>query len=342
MFFSFIVQNVKKDWKKRLACIILQPMSDTPEPLRMLLIVPCYNEEANIPLFVESAEQNLKEYDWQVLFVNDGSRDGSWDAITAAHERNPRVKGLCFARNFGHQNALKAGMEEAWKDHHADVYVTLDADLQHPIEFIPQMVQAWRAGARVVQAQREDAGRKISFFKKFTSRAFYGIFSWLSGVKMQPGMSDFRLIDHGVLEFVVSCRDKDFFLRGLLPWSGLKTEILPYTPKERQHGVSKFTLKKMCALALSGIVGYSVRPLYISIVLGMVSICLAMAYFLYVLVVTCCGITTISLGWPSLIATVLAIGGVQLFILGILGIYMGKLYMENKERPTYVIGDKTK
>ena len=97
-----------------------------------------------MPLFVESAEQNLKEYEWQVLFVNDGSHDGSWDAITAAHERNPRVKGLCFARNFGHQNALKAGMEEAWKDHHADVYVTLDADLQHPIEFIPQMVQAWQ------------------------------------------------------------------------------------------------------------------------------------------------------------------------------------------------------
>lgn len=308
----------------------------------MQLIVPCYNEEENIPLFVKAAEQHLSTYDWHVLFVNDGSRDGSWDVIESISKQNPRVEGLCFARNFGHQNALKAGLEEAWAHHKADVYVTLDADLQHPPEFIPEMVKAWQGGARIVQAAREDAGRKISFFKKFSSKAFYGIFTCLSGVKMQPGMSDFRLIDHGVLEFVVSCHDKDFFLRGLLPWSGLRMELLPYTPRERQFGVSKFTLHKMCSLALSGIVGYSVRPLYISIVLGLLSIVLSIAYFLYVLIVTLCGFTAIKLGWPSIIATVLAIGGVQLFMLGILGIYMGKLYMENKARPTYVVGARTR
>lgn len=317
-------------------------MSKNSARVQVLLIVPCYNEEENVALFVQSAAENLQEFDWQVLFVNDGSRDGSWNAIEELHAQDSRVLGLCFARNFGHQNALKAGLEEAWQQHHADVYVTLDADLQHPLEFIPDMVKAWQNGARIVQARREDAGRRISFFKKFTSRCFYGVFSWLSGVKMQPGMSDFRLIDHGVLEFVVNCHDKDFFLRGLLPWSGLKTEILPYTPRERQFGESKFTLKKMCSLALSGIVGYSVRPLYISIILGLVSIMLAFAYFAYVIIVTCCGASRISLGWPSLIATVLAIGGVQLFMLGILGIYLGKLYMENKGRPTYVIGAKTK
>lgn len=316
-------------------------MSRETTSLRVQLIVPCYNEEENIPLFVETAEKCLIGYDWHVLFVNDGSRDGSWEVIERMSAENERVEGVSFARNFGHQNALKAGLEEAWAQHHADVYVTLDADLQHPLEFIPTMVAAWQKGARVVQAAREDAGRKISLFKKLSSKAFYGIFSWLSGVEMQPGMSDFRLIDHGVLEFVVNCHDKDFFLRGLLPWSGLKTAVLPYTPHERKHGVSKFTLRKMCALALSGIVGYSVRPLYISIVLGLVSILLSLAYFIYVLIVTLGGWATISLGWPSLIATVLAIGGVQLFMLGILGIYLGKLYMENKGRPTYVIGART-
>lgn len=316
-------------------------MSDERKTLRIQLIVPCYNEEENIPLFVEVAGKHLSAYDWHILFINDGSADNSWSVIERASRENARVQGVCFARNFGHQNALKAGLEEAWAHHHADVYVTLDADLQHPIEFIPQMVEAWKGGARIVQAAREDAGRKISVFKKMTSKAFYGIFSWLSGVQMQPGMSDFRLIDHGVLEFVVSCHDKDFFLRGLLPWSGLRMEVLPYMPHERRHGVSKFTLRKMCALALSGIVGYSVRPLFISIILGLVSILLSMAYFLYVLIVTLGGWTTISLGWPSIIATVLAIGGVQLFMLGILGIYLGKLYMENKGRPTYVVGAKT-
>ncbi len=309
--------------------------------LRMQLIVPCYNEEENIPLFVAAAERYLSAYDWQILFVNDGSKDAGWSVIVEQSKKNPRVNGLSFARNFGHQNALKAGLEEAYAHYPADVYITLDADLQHPLDFIPDMVQAWQNGARIVQAAREDAGRKISLFKKLSSKAFYGIFSWLSGVKMQPGMSDFRLIDRGVLEFVVSCHDKDFFLRGLLPWSGLRMDILPYTPRERQFGESKFTLRKMCSLALSGIVGYSVRPLYISIVLGLCSIVLSFAYFVYVLIVTLCGLTTINLGWPSIIATVLAIGGVQLFMLGILGIYLGKLYMEHKGRPTYVIGDKT-
>ena len=317
-------------------------MSEQPTEIRLQLIVPCYNEEKNIPLFVETAEKHLSAYDWHVLFVNDGSRDNSWAVIESLSKSHERVEGLCFARNFGHQNALKAGLEEACAHHHADVYITLDADLQHPIEFIPEMVTAWQNGARIVQAAREDAGRKISFFKKLSSKAFYGIFSWLSGVQMQPGMSDFRLMDYGVLEFVVNCHDKDFFLRGLLPWSGLRTEVLPYTPHERKYGESKFTLRKMCALALSGIVGYSVRPLYISIVLGLVSIVLAIAYFLYVLIVTLCGLSTISLGWPSIVATVLAIGGVQLFMLGILGIYLGKLYMENKGRPTYVVGARTR
>lgn len=316
-------------------------MNDKTAEPRIQLVVPCYNEEQNIPLFVESAKACLSAFDWHVLFVNDGSRDGSWDVITAINKQDPRVQGLCFARNFGHQNALKAGLEEAWKHHHADVYVTLDADLQHPLEFIPEMVSAWQKGARIVQAARDDAGRRISLFKKLSSRAFYSFFSFLSGVEMQPGMSDFRLIDHGVLEFVVSCQDKDFFLRGLLPWSGLRMDILPYTPKERQHGVSKFTLRKMCALALSGIVGYSARPLYLSIVLGLISITLSLLYFAYVIVITLCGLSEVSMGWPSIIATVLAIGGVQLFILGILGIYVGKLYMENKARPTYVIGAKT-
>lgn len=317
-------------------------MSEKHAKLRMQLIVPCYNEEENIPLFVAAAEQNLREYDWHILFVNDGSTDNSWDQIQRISKKHSRIHGICFARNFGHQNALKAGLEEAWEHHEADVYVTLDADLQHPLEFIPEMVKAWRGGARIVQAARQDEGRKISLFKKLTSKMFYGVFSILSGVKLQHGMADFRLLDHGVLEFIVSCQDKDFFLRGLLPWSGLRMELLPYKPHERQHGVSKFTLRKMCSLAMTGIVGYSVRPLYFSIILGLISLIISFAYFLYVIIVATSGATDISVGWPSLIATVLAIGGVQLFMLGILGIYLGKLYMEHKARPTYVVGARTR
>ena len=305
----------------------------------LLLVVPAYNEEENIPLFVEEAERRLSEYNWAVLFVNDGSSDGTWSQISRLAQSSPNVHGICFARNFGHQNALKAGLEAALR-FPADVYITLDADLQHPLSLIPDMVAEWRKGVHIVQSQREDAGRSISWFKKLTSRTFYGVFSWLSGIPMQPGMSDFRLIDRSTLEFVDSCRDKDFFLRGMLPWSGLSTAVLPYAPAERMHGTSKFTLKKMCALAMSGIVGYSTRPLYLSITAGLIAMALAALYLVYVIVVACMGIN-VSLGWPSVIACVLGLGGIQLFILGILGIYLGKLFMEHKSRPTYVVAGKT-
>lgn len=305
----------------------------------LLLVVPAYNEEENIPLFVEEAERQLSEFNWAVLFVNDGSSDGTWSQISRLAQSHANVHGICFARNFGHQNALKAGLEAALR-FPADVYITLDADLQHPLSLIPQMVEAWMKGVHIVQSQREDAGRSISWFKKLTSRAFYGIFSWLSGISMQPGMSDFRLIDRTTLEFVIGCKDKDFFLRGMLPWSGLSTTMLPYTPAERIHGSSKFTLKKMCALAMSGIVGYSTRPLYLSISLGLFAMAAAVIYFVYVIVVACLGVN-VSLGWPSVIACILGLGGMQLFILGILGIYLGKLFMEHKSRPTYVVAEKT-
>lgn len=228
--------------------------------IKLILVVPCYNEEDNVPLFVQEAERELAAYDWQALFVNDGSADSSWEVIRQQAEKNPRVHGLCFARNFGHQSALKAGLEEAYKRYPADVYVTLDADLQHPISLIPCMLEQWEKGAFIVQSLRDDEHRNISFFKKFTSRAFYSVFSWLSGVSMQPGMSDFRLLNRQTLEFVVDCGEKDFFLRGLLPWSGLKTVFLPYEPHERIHGHSQFTFRKMLQLAMSGIVSYSTRP----------------------------------------------------------------------------------
>lgn len=304
-----------------------------------LLVVPAYNEEENISLFVEEAERQLADLDWSVLFVNDGSIDGTWEQIRLQAKAHANVHGVCFARNFGHQNALKAGLETATR-FPADVYISLDADLQHPLSLIPKMVEEWQKGVHVVQSLRNDAGRSISWFKKQTSRAFYGVFSWLSGIPMQPGMSDFRLMDRPTLEFVVNCRDKDFFLRGMLPWSGLSTAVLPYTPAERMHGTSKFTLKKMCALAMSGIVGYSTRPLYLSVTLGLIAIVLAALYFVYVIVVVCMGVN-VSLGWPSVIACVLGLGGLQLFILGILDIYLGKLFMEHKSRPTYVVAEKT-
>ena len=306
---------------------------------KIVMIVPCFNEEKNIPLFIAEAYKHLGHFEWKIIFTNDGSSDCSWQVICEAAKKDPRIIGLNFARNFGHQNALKAGLEEA-SNHPADAYITLDADLQHPISLIPEMVNLCKPGIHIVQAQRIDTARKISFFKKFTSNFFYSIFSWMSGIPIQPGMSDFRLIDNWALNFIVNSKEKDLFLRGLLPWSGLSTHILPYTPAERIHGESRYTLKKMIALSMSGIVGYSARPLHLSIVLGMISILLAFAYFAYVITIACIGVN-VEIGWPSVIGTILALGGIQLFIIGIGGIYLGKLFLEVKGRPSYVIGDKT-
>lgn len=304
---------------------------------RLILIVPCYNEEDNIRIFVQTVEEKLSCYDWNILFVNDGSIDDTWPIIVGEHQKNPRVLGLCFSRNFGHQNALKAGLEFA-AGLPAHAYVTLDVDLQHPISLIPQMVDALKPGVCIVQAQRDDTGRRISFFKKFTSAAFYAFFSFLSGIPMSSGMSDFRLINRKTLEFVLQCNERDLFLRGLLPWSGLKTIILPYIPEERRFGTSKFTLKKMMELALSGVVGYSTKPLYMVMGVGFFSLLFSMMYFVYVLTVYFCGYP-VSVGWASLIACVLAIGGVNMLMLGVVGVYLGKLFMEEKDRPTYVVAE---
>lgn len=305
---------------------------------KIVLIVPCYNEEKNIRLFVQTAEEELSAFDWKILFVNDGSADDTWAMIAQEHQRDERVHGLCFSRNFGHQNALKAGLTHA-AQLQADAYITLDADLQHPISLIPQMTAAAEQGARIVQAQRDDTGRPISFFKKFSSKAFYTFFSSLSGIPMSPGMSDFRLIDRATLEFVLQCNESDLFLRGLLPWSGLKTTMLPYAPAERRFGESKFTMKKMLNLALSGVVGYSTKPLFIAMGIGFFAIACSVMYFVYVMAVYFCG-CPVSLGWASLIACVLGIGGVNMFMLGIVGVYLGKLFMEAKDRPTYVVAEK--
>ena len=315
--------------------------SSTKDVRKLLLIVPCYNEEDNIPLFVQETEKQLSGYEWNILFINDGSQDKSWEILSALAKKNERIHGICFARNFGHQNALKAGLEKAASDFPADAYVMLDADLQHPISLIPEMLGHLNGDTHIVQTQRIDSNRKISAFKKLTSSVFYGIFSWLSGIRLQAGTSDFRVIDRHTLDFITGSREKDLFLRGLLSWSGLRTAMLPYTPSERIHGTSRYTLKKMIALSLSGIVGYSARPLYLSILLGMFSIVLALVYFIYVIVVSVCGFP-IEVGWPSVIATILALGGVQLFIIGIVGVYLGKLFMELKGRPAYVIDRQTK
>lgn len=307
---------------------------------KITLIVPCYNEEQNIPLFVQTVQQELADIDWKILFVNDGSRDHTWDVIRQSAAQNPRISGISFSRNFGHQNALKAGFDYCASHDNADACITLDADLQHPIELIPELVRHWKEGARIVQTVRQDQDRRISPLKKYTSRLYYSLFSWISNTTIQPGTADFRLVDRDVLRFVVECGDKELFLRGLLPWSGLRTVMLPYVPHERQYGTSQYTLGKMLKLATAGILGYSVRPLYLALGLGLTATFLSLCYFIYVITVSLIGYR-VSIGWPSLMATMLGMGGIQLFVMGIMGLYIGRVVNALNKRPPYLIAETT-
>ncbi|MCQ2371799.1 MAG: glycosyltransferase family 2 protein [Akkermansia sp.] len=301
----------------------------------IVLITPAYNEEENIQAFVHEVKIHLSDYSWMVVIIDDGSSDNTWKEIERSAGEDKRVKGIRFSRNFGHQAAIKAGVEWA-STIEADAYVMLDVDLQHPIDLVPQMVEMLNDEVHIVQGRRNDEGRKISFVKKFTSAMFYKVFTLLSGIRIEGGTSDFRALDRFALDFIINNIDKDAFLRGMLPWSGLQTEELCYFPKERVNGVSKFTMRKMCNLAMSGIIGYSTRPLYISLVLGSLCLLLSLMYFAYVVIILAIGKET-AIGWASTIACILGLGGTQLLILGIMGIYLGKMFTELKPRPAYVI-----
>lgn len=310
-------------------------MPDTKAALRVVLITPAYNEEENIRAFVHEVKINLSDYSWMIIIIDDGSSDNTWKEIERQSREDKRIKGIRFSRNFGHQAAIKAGVEGA-SNIDADAYVMLDVDLQHPIEMVPRMVEMLNDEVHIVQGRRNDEGRKISFIKKITSALFYKVFTLLSGIHIESGTSDFRALDRFALNFIINNIDKDAFLRGMLPWSGLQTEELYYFPKERANGVSKFTMRKMCNLAMSGIVGYSTRPLYVSLVLGSLSLSLSLVYIIYVIIILVIGKET-AIGWASTVSCILGLGGTQLLILGIIGIYLGKMFNEMKLRPTYVI-----
>lgn len=303
---------------------------------RISVIIPCYNEKENLLYLNQNLQEIFKtslcsKYIFRILFVNDGSTDETLEEIKKLRKKNSNIDFISFSRNFGHQQAIKAGIDYA----SADAVIIMDADLQHPPELIPEFIKFWEEGFDVINS-RNCKSRNQSPFKTITSKSFYALLNLLSYVKIEPGTADFRLIDKKVLEQLRKLNEQNLFIRGIIPWIGFRQYTIDYSPGERKFGKTKYTVHKMFSLAIAGITSFSIKPLRISIFFGLFLSVTSIIYMIYALYIGLFTEKAIE-GWTSVIVSVLFIGGLQLLMLGIIGEYLGKLFLENKKRPTYII-----
>ncbi|THC45651.1 glycosyltransferase family 2 protein [Massilia sp. Mn16-1_5] len=307
------------------------PKTSTPQ---LSIVVPMYNEEENIKHFVKRVVQVVAplELDYELLLVDDGSRDGTWLEIQTAAQLFKTVRGIRLARNFGHQSALLAGLRAA----KGQAVISMDGDLQHPPEMIPELLKAWKDGARVVSTTRTYS-KTTSAFKRFTSSLYYRIFSYLSEVPMKSGQSDFRLLDRSALEQLLSIRQSDIFLRGAVSWLNYPETTIPFVAADRLHGESKYPLSKMLRFARGGILAFSTKPLQIGIAMGLMTSVFSFAYLVYILVQHARGQTVE--GWSSTLGLLSLLFGVLFIMLGIVGTYLGRIYIMLQQRPQYVLED---
>ena len=307
--------------------------------IRLATVSPCYNEEEVLrhsaeqltALFERMIAEGLISKDSMIVFVNDGSRDRTWEIIRELHAENKFVRGINMSRNVGHQNASMAGMMTAreW----ADAVVTLDADLQDDIECIPQMVRDFEAGNDIVYGVKVSR-EADSFMKKFTAQSFYKLQNSM-GVESVYNHADFRLMSRRALDMLSTYKEHNLYLRGLIPMIGLKHTTVDDVISERFAGQSKYTLHKMLRLALNGITAFSVRPLFLIYNIGILFLIVAFMIGIYVTYSLVVG--HVVQGWASLILSIWLVGGFILIAMGIMGTYIGQIYSETKRRPLYHI-----
>lgn len=301
---------------------------------KISVIVPCFNEEEGLSAFNETLHQFLPEkYQYEIIYVNDGSKDNTLGIIRSVASKDSGIRYISLSRNFGHQNALKAGYDFAT----GDCAISLDADLQHPPAVIPQLIAQWEAGFDIVNTIRKDH-ESISLRKQLSSKLFYRMMRKLSDVQIEDGMADFRLLDRKVLKQLRQFRENYLFFRGIIPWMGFRQTNVEFQAAERFAGTSKYTFRKMLKFAATGVTAFSVKPLRLSIYLGTIIALLAFLYGVYAAYIFFFTEKALT-GWTSVIISVLFVGGINLLMLGIIGEYLGKLFIENKQRPNYLIAD---
>lgn len=299
------------------------------------MVLPAFNEEGNIVVIANKLAEVLNEYNYEVLFVDDGSTDKTVEIIKDISTKNRNIKFLSLSRNFGHQAALKAGIDYAG----GDCVITMDGDLEHPPELIPEMIEHWHAGNEVVITLREETNN-IGFFKRFSSKLFYSIMDFISEVPVQKGSADFRLLDRKVVDVIKQLPETPIFLRAMVNWLGFTQKAITYTPGSRFSGSSKYSTKQMLKFSFEGLTSFSVKPLRISTIFGSFLATLAILYGCYAIYIKMFTNNFID-GWASVLALVAFLGGTQMLMFGILGEYLGKLFMASKGRPSYIIKEKS-
>lgn len=300
------------------------------------VVVPAFNEAPNIDPFHAELEAALDGLGltWELLFVDDGSRDATWPKVCALHERDPRVRGVRLSRNFGHQYALLAGLARA----RGAAVISLDADLQHPPRLIPRLVDEWRKGSRIVHTVRRDSGDE-TLFKRASSKLFYRLFSFLSGTRLESGMADFRLIDRQVLEGLLSFQEEGLFLRGLVHWVGFPSTQVEFDCEPRRAGRTSYTLSKMLKLAWTGVTSFSLIPLRLCIVLGLLTSAFAFEQLIEALYRKLVLGGTVP-GWTQTMVVMSFLFGMLFIVLGILGEYIGRILVEVRGRPRYLVSEE--
>lgn len=310
---------------------------------RLYIVIPCYNEEAVLPItaplfrdkLLSLSSQGKISPDSRVLFVNDGSKDNTWNLICKLSKEDEHYEGICLSRNRGHQNALLAGLMEA-KDK-CDITISIDCDGQDDINAMDEMVDEYLSGAEIVYGVRSKR-ETDTFFKRFTAESFYKLMKWM-GADTVFNHADYRLVSSRALKEFSNFREVNIFLRGMFPLVGFKSTCVYYERHERIAGESHYPLKKMLALAFDGITSLSIRPIRIITGLGVFISLVAFALIVYALVSYFTG--NVVSGWASSLIVTCFLGGIQLISLGVIGEYVGKIYMETKARPRFIISERT-
>jgi dolichol-phosphate mannosyltransferase len=296
------------------------------------LVIPVYNEQENIEHVVKTCLEvlNSKQWTYEVILVDDGSRDGSAEIIRSLASLDKGVKGLIFSRNFGHQAALHAGLVAS----KGEYVLTMDGDMQHPPSLIPNLVEQAQKGFLVVNTRRLEQ-ESLPWMKRMTSRWYYSLLNFLSDVHIEPASADFRLMHRQVVDAYLSLPERHRFNRGLVAWLGYSQTFVDFHPAERYAGTTKFSFLRMLGLGLDGVTSFSVKPLRLAFYVGSVVSLLALTYSLYAVVIFLLGKAIA--GWTSLLVSMLFLGGVTLMCLGVIGEYVARIYDEVRARPTYII-----
>ena len=314
----------------------MTPLIDGHQPSRPMpmlsVVLPAYNEQDALSAVVCAIATSLGSWSHEIIVVDDGSHDETWRIVEALRAQYG-VRGIRFTRNFGHQAAILAGLVAA----RGDAVIMMDADGQHPAELLPTFVELWKSGHSVVQGIRRST-ESAGVFKRWTSSAFYRIIRLLAGVDIHTGSADFRLLARPVLEHVLASTGPLLFLRGIIPWLGYETAYVPFDAGRRIAGRTSYTLSRMVRLSIDGLLGFSIIPLRLAMALGFLISGVSFLYLAYVVMIRLTSGDVVP-GWASMTGLLSLLGGIQLMTLGVLGEYVGRLFVSTLKRPSYVIRD---